>query len=448
MKKRVILSLAAGVVFAANSAFAAANPFADVPAKHWAYDAVTKLQQAGIVDGYDNKTFGGEKTMTRYEMAQVVGKALNKADKANADSKKLIDKLSTEFAAELNNLGVRVSNLEAKQSNLKFTGDARVRWNNTENAANAQQWKDRFRLNMTSQINENTSMYARFVFVDDKFNQDNAQKLTDLAFTTKFNKTNVTLGRYSLKLGPTGYLSDTTGKIDGIQTNSTFGDFGVKLGYAQADTSLAVNKLNIKNIAFAEGTYTTGKAKFYADYFKNLNVGAADGTTTTTTTANLTTGALTNTTVNNTVKDAYKIAGVGATYTFSSNVKVTGEFYKNSANGVKLADGTAPKAYMARVDYKGVSAAKPGSWGTTFEYAHITGNALPFGFFGPMYLANPTSFGISDANLGVKYYDIVTSYAVAKNVTIDAIYQFNVKTAGGVDAPSKSFTRAQINYFF
>ena len=51
MKKNLIVALALVFVLGiAGTAFAAANPFVDVPAKHWAYDAVTKLAQAGILE--------------------------------------------------------------------------------------------------------------------------------------------------------------------------------------------------------------------------------------------------------------------------------------------------------------------------------------------------------------------------------------------------------------
>ena len=112
MKKSLIVTLALVFILGiAGTAFAAANPFVDVPAKHWAYESVSKLAAAGIVDGYGDGTFRGDKTMTRYEMAQIVAKAMAKSDKADAQMKATIDKLAVEFAAELNNLGVRVAKL-------------------------------------------------------------------------------------------------------------------------------------------------------------------------------------------------------------------------------------------------------------------------------------------------------------------------------------------------
>ena len=126
MNKRV---LKVAVVSALTVAFAVpafANPFTDVPAKHWSYDAVTKLSQAGIVDGYGDGTFKGDKTVTRYEMAQIVAKAMTKS--LNNDQKATVDKLSKEFATELNTMGVKVEGMQNQINNMvKISGDARVR---------------------------------------------------------------------------------------------------------------------------------------------------------------------------------------------------------------------------------------------------------------------------------------------------------------------------------
>ena len=76
MKKSLVFAMAMALGVSAT-AFAA-NPFSDLPAGHWAYGAVAKLAAAGVVDGYPDGTFKGDKTMTRYEMAQIVAKALAK----------------------------------------------------------------------------------------------------------------------------------------------------------------------------------------------------------------------------------------------------------------------------------------------------------------------------------------------------------------------------------
>lgn len=114
MKKSLVLAMAMAMGVTASAY--AANPFSDVPAGHWAYDSISKLASAGVVDGY-GATFGGEKLMTRYEMAQIVAKAMAKG--AN------VEKLAAEFADELDSLGVRVAKLEKKVDNVKVTGQIR-----------------------------------------------------------------------------------------------------------------------------------------------------------------------------------------------------------------------------------------------------------------------------------------------------------------------------------
>lgn len=129
MKKKLIASLAAAMVLGvAGTSFAAVNPFSDVPAKHWAYGAVTQLANDGIIDGYGDGTFRGEKLISRYEMAIIVAKAMSKADKANAKDRALIEKLSTEYASELNKLGARVTVVENKVDNVKFSGFVRAKY--------------------------------------------------------------------------------------------------------------------------------------------------------------------------------------------------------------------------------------------------------------------------------------------------------------------------------
>ena len=102
MKKSLVLAMAMALGVTASAY--AANPFSDVPAGHWAYDSIDKLAAAGVIDGMGDGTYQGAKTMTRYEMAQIVAKAMAKGA---AD----LEKLQAEFAEELNYLGVRVAAL-------------------------------------------------------------------------------------------------------------------------------------------------------------------------------------------------------------------------------------------------------------------------------------------------------------------------------------------------
>ena len=152
MKKSLVLAMAMALGVTASAY--AANPFSDVPAGHWAYDAVNKLAAEGVVDGYPDGTYGGDKLMTRYEMAQIVAKAMAKG--AN------VDKLAAEFADELDSLGVRVANLEKKTDNVKVTGEIRYSYRDVDGDVNGNESVLRSRLWVNGQINEDWSYTGMF----------------------------------------------------------------------------------------------------------------------------------------------------------------------------------------------------------------------------------------------------------------------------------------------
>ena len=120
MKRLATLVLAAGFSLSSLLALgqaASATPFSDVPANHWAYQAIQSLAADGLVEGYPDGKFKGDRPLTRYEMAVLVARVIAKlqangagyASKADLDKlQKLIDALKD----ELDSLGVRVTNLE------------------------------------------------------------------------------------------------------------------------------------------------------------------------------------------------------------------------------------------------------------------------------------------------------------------------------------------------
>jgi len=120
MKKIALLVL---MVFAT---MAFANPFSDVKQNHWAYDAVNQLAAKGIITGYPDGTFKGNKAVTRYDMAVIIARLLEKLNttpgikakmgKGDLDS---VQKLVVEFTDELSLLGVKVSALEDEMSAVK-----------------------------------------------------------------------------------------------------------------------------------------------------------------------------------------------------------------------------------------------------------------------------------------------------------------------------------------
>jgi len=163
-----------------------ANPFVDVPLNHWAYDAVQSLAAKGVIVGYPDGTFGGAKSLTRYEFAEAVAKALasvEAAGYASADDVAVLEKLAIEFADELASLGVTVADLEAAVGAnseaiaalettvakhekffepLKVTGEFRATYEKDVLPMAAGTLKDRTRLWFEAEINEYTKAGIRF----------------------------------------------------------------------------------------------------------------------------------------------------------------------------------------------------------------------------------------------------------------------------------------------
>nr|WP_041437978.1 S-layer homology domain-containing protein [Thermodesulfobium narugense] len=130
MKKFVFVFLAISI-FILMTLPAMAGPFSDVPANSWAYKAVQDLAAKGLVIGYGDSTFRGERTATRYEMAMVVARMLDAYEKGqNAQDQKIelnatdiatLMKLAEEFKSELASLNVRVAALSITPFLLQIT---------------------------------------------------------------------------------------------------------------------------------------------------------------------------------------------------------------------------------------------------------------------------------------------------------------------------------------
>ena len=117
LKKMLAVVAAASLVAAAAPAFAA-NPFSDVPMNHWAYDAVEQLSAKGILEGYPNGTFKGNRAMTRYEIATMVARMMAAGGLSGEDLEKL-KALVVEFQPELEALGVKVDGFDSRLSALE-----------------------------------------------------------------------------------------------------------------------------------------------------------------------------------------------------------------------------------------------------------------------------------------------------------------------------------------
>lgn len=115
MKKSLLVIIALVIVAIAVPALAA-NPFMDVPANHWAYDAVAQLASRGILSGFPDGSYKGAQPATRYEMASALARAMARVDmeKASKQDVELLKKLIVEFKDELDALGVKVDKIDAR----------------------------------------------------------------------------------------------------------------------------------------------------------------------------------------------------------------------------------------------------------------------------------------------------------------------------------------------
>lgn len=252
MNKRLLKAAVTTALTVAFAVPAFANPFSDVPAKHWAYDAVGKLAQAGVITGYGDGTFKGDKTVSRYEMASMVAAAMQK--NLNNDQKEIVDKLSKEFATELTEMGIKVEALDKKVDNMvKISGDARVRYGNADSFDNTD---FRARVSFDGKINNDLKFNARMtsgnLSYDADFSDQSSVKLDTANVTFDALGLTNTIGRQDLVLG-NGFLHDSamTGiaakagnlKVYGgnlKDTTKIYGaEYGMKLGAANITADYA-----------------------------------------------------------------------------------------------------------------------------------------------------------------------------------------------------------------
>lgn len=433
MKKTLVSALTTAlVVGAASTTFAAANPFADVPADHWAYDAVAQLVQDGIINGYgDGSTYVGDQNMSRYEMAQIVAKAMAKSDAADNNNKALIDKLAAEFSDELANLGVRVADLEAKTDNVKWQGMIRYDWKSNNFAANDFHKKTedenntvKLRFEPSMVINENWTGHAR---IDYDVNKDNTApadgaEVDKIYAEGQYNKFNVKLGRF-------GTFSDAShGLVMDDQVT------GAEFTYAPTEAwkiKATAGRTDVVNKALAQ-SMVKGEETNSASYWA-VEAGYAQGKWDAG--VGYHTVLATNTEQKkNEHNGSYRIIDLGVGYAFDKNVKLTGDYAWGPSQNWN--NDVSDNAYSVELDYKGANAADPGSWGAYVAYRQLA----PFATVSYTY-----DFG--KGNLGfatLKGWEIGADYTFAKNIIATAKY-FKGKdqnvAAGKDDKATGVFTR-------
>ena len=394
MKKSLVLAMAMALGVTASAY--AANPFSDVPAGHWAYDAVNKLAAAGVVDGYPDGTYGGDKLMTRYEMAQIVAKAMAKG--AN------VDKLAAEFADELDSLGVRVANLEKKADNVKITGQARFSYKDVDGDVDGATAALRTRLWVNGQVNEDWTYTGMFENTQTFHGMDSTGKddlgthgddtveLKRAYVEGRLGGMDVTAGRWN-EVTFTGNVLDTN--IDGVKVS--YGDkvkvFGMAAKGASSDNVTYL--FDSEDRLYVAGvTADMGAVDAYAAYF--------------TTDAN----------------EGKDIWNVGVSYNFAPDFTLAAEYMRGDDEYV---DGAGKDGWYADLAWKGASADEPGSYGLHVGYFDQSANAY----------ISPTTDGFDSVlhdNGGYKGMVYGASYTFAKNIVgVFNYYDFESQT-GDKDA--------------
>ena len=412
MKKTLVSALSAALVIgAASTTFAAANPFSDVPRDHWAYDAVTQLAADGVVEGYGDGTYRGDKSITRYEMAQMVAKAMAKENMPVSD-KALVDRLAAEFADELNNLGVRVSKLEKNADMVKWNGVLEYTYTSErfETSARDESGKGRkkrntdnllFRLEPTAEVNNHWSVHAR-LDANTNMSKDAAW---DTAKDTASSDDKVTLARawaegdytnFNVKLGKMEMLSaEAYAKPGAIIFDREFSGAEVSFG-KDVQFKLQAGRMNggdelgsdpAANYQSAELQYN-GRFTAGVGYYRMNSEGFAP--------------------MLKDRKHTMQIWGLNAAYRFDKNSFLSAAYAHSKDFRMVMADSMPNKSYQVTYEYKGAEPDDKGSWGAYVSYRQLAGASVA-----------PTGDGAMEGTRGI---EIGTEYTLMPNVVLSAKY--------------------------
>ncbi|HBT80250.1 MAG TPA: S-layer protein [Selenomonas sp.] len=351
-------------------------------------------------------------------VAKAMAKTNNGAN-ANAADKAALDKLAAEFHDELNNLGVRVANLEKNADQVKWNGTAeytvaRPHQDHQSGAADKAGNVNNvlFRLEPSAEINNNWHVNARL--------DANSNLATDTGADGKVDLKRVwAQGNY-------GAFTGKFGKFAPIDDDSIFDTqfSGAELAYNKGawnvvaaagrnnnseDNATDVADYQYYGVGYTMGKLTAGadfhelQSKSLSDYFDGWSAYKKSGTT-----------------------DQADIWLLKGSYTFDQNNALQGFYAENH-------DADAyEKAASVEYDYKGADRKNAGTWGAWLAYRHLGENAAAF-----------STFDAVDA--GWKAWEIGANYAPFKNVVAQARYAKGKTLAGDTDV-DKIWGR--VNFFF
>ncbi|EEW96880.1 hypothetical protein GCWU000321_00849 [Dialister invisus DSM 15470] len=409
MKK--ILAIAAAAALTAGVSAYAANPFSDVSPDDWAYQAVSDLSDQGVVEGYPDGTFKGERNMTRYELAQVIARLMAREDQLNAEQKATLDKLAGEYADELANLGVRVSNLEKKVGNISWSGDARMRYQDKSN--DTDNWDGRMRIVAKAAVNDSTYAQARFVSEMNFKDSKDANTYADQLFVNHgFGDFAVRLGRQPVTFGNQGgWLYGSAKGYDGAQLSYKGDRFGATVGYGQFNASDYGTDITEADMFFAKANTELGPVALDLNYIKPTG------------------------------EDNGELFGAGVAFNIN-DFRVFGEYWKNTE-----ADDY-DTAWNAGIGYGKLDLKKPGSFALSLAYNDVDAGVY-FGGTGLQtdvlsQLTNKATYGDAD---NVTFWNAMADVTLQKNVYLHAEYAFDVDTKES-ETDAKDAWNVSLNYKF
>ena len=457
MRKALLSTCAAALLAAsASTAFAAANPFEDVPEGHWAYDAVAQLAADGVIEGYGDGTYRGDQKITRFEMAQMVARAMAKGGGDRAT----LDKLAAEFADELNQLGVRVAALEKKVDNVKFNGTVRYRYVTSRvNAENVMtRTSDQYltlRLEPSMQINKHWTGHAR---IDYNADMNTAANVTGAA-----------------RIAP----ADPGMVVERMWAQGDYGNLHILLGKLPYLTYIDGGMIYDDNVSGGQVTFgnkvkatlTAGRAKAFAAAGADPNFSPVFDPLQPTEYIQGTTGTYWGIELYNDRADkwtwgigfhrwanqtllqwdamtsAVNIWEVGLGYKFDKNLSLNGAYswtkdpQGEAVHGAQAAEAMrahARRAWSIELDYKGADPADKGSWGAFVAYRDLGSWAVIYPTYDAM-------------GPGQKGMEMGVDYVLAKNVMATAKYFFGkeVEDDEGEAPMGDVYTFfGELNFFF
>ena len=415
---RKILSL--GMLCLVGAPVWAANPFTDVSTSDWAYRAVSDLSDRGMVEGYPDGTFRGEKNITRYELAQIIARLMAKEDRMNAEDRAIVDRLAAEYAAELENLGVRVSNLEKKVGNITWSGDARLRFQKSDGAS--ARYNARMRINVNVTVNDTTYVRARITSGNFNLKTGGSTELyIDRMYVHhQFGAVGATLGRFELKLGQQAGGWMYSNSFDGIELAAPIAKkTDLFLGYGRLSAKDSRRNYRADSMQRAETFYARVKTnlrgvKLGVDYVKVAPyTDFADGE-----------------------KNRKSVWGVNLTVPVK-NFRIFADFYEdlkiNTVAGQKGRIWTVGVGY-GKIDYK-----KPGSFTADIGYFKTKAGLVEVA--SSLDVMKTKDLFDTDGRLFLANADVT----LAKNAYLHGEYIFGSKNDAGVSADGWALS---MNYKF